>query len=67
MGLLPIRHMSAHHTKQRTLAAHAGLAGLAVGHESLAGGQDGDAEAAEDAGDLVGLACRSAGPASTPA
>src|SRR5918996_756828 len=55
MGALPIRDIrrSPHETEH--LAAHAAPARFAVGEESLTGGQDGDAEASEDAGNLVGL------------
>src|SRR5207302_8963687 len=38
------------------LAAHAALARLAVGHETLAGGQDGYSKATQDSGQSVGLA-----------
>ena len=65
-GLADAGHVSASPHEAEDLAAHVALARLAVGHEPLAGREDGDAEAAEDPGDLVGLGCRRAGRASTP-
>src|SRR5512137_3150700 len=54
-GSLPMRDMSAPlPNRADQLAADLLLAGLAVDHQSLAGGQDGDAEAVEDARDVVG-------------
>src|SRR5437763_9451493 len=54
MGERPTRDISSPHVAE-DLAALATLARLAVGHEALVGGQDGDAEAAEHAGQPVGL------------
>src|SRR5213592_3878427 len=54
IGDRPTRDIRSPHVTE-DLAADAALARLAVGHEALAGGQDGDAEAAEHAGEPVGL------------
>ena len=54
-------------TWQRTSPPTRRSARLAVGHETLVRGQDGDAHAAEHAGHVVGLRCRRAGRASTRA
>src|SRR5215213_8082681 len=54
MGCLPIRDIGAPLPDlAQDLAAHAALARLAVGHESLVGREDGDAHAAEHAGHVV--------------
>src|SRR5262245_57639932 len=58
MGDFPMRDMSAPRPspdEAQDLATDAGPAGFAVGHETLAGGQDSDAEAAEDPRHTVGL------------
>ena len=54
MGARPIRLMTDLPDVAEDFAADLALARLPVGHEPLAGGQDGDAEAAEDAGQPVG-------------
>src|SRR5207248_4102233 len=54
IGFLPIRDIRSPHLAE-DLAAHAALARLAVGHETLVRGQDRDAHAAEHAGHRVGL------------
>src|SRR5690606_35183352 len=54
-GRLPIRDIFGLRSVDgaEQLAAHAGLAGLAVDHHALAGGQDRYAETTQHAGDLV--------------
>src|SRR5579875_2824482 len=56
MGVRPMRDMEAPSSPDEAedLAADTALARLTVGEQPLAGGQDGDAEAAEDARQLVG-------------
>src|SRR5206468_993133 len=54
MGDRPIRDISSPDVAE-DLAALATLARLAVGHEALIGGQDGNAEAAQHAGQPIGL------------
>src|SRR5258706_9904002 len=54
MGERPIRDISSPHVAE-DLAALATLARLSVGHEALVGGQDSDTEAAQHAGQTVGL------------
>src|SRR3954468_10947440 len=56
MGERPTRDISSSPHVAEDLAAHATLARLTVGHESLAGREDGDTEATEDARHLVRLA-----------
>src|SRR4051794_19238372 len=56
MGLLPILLMVRSPHEAEDLAADVALARLAVGHEPLAGREDGHAQATEDPRDLGGLA-----------
>src|SRR6188474_2897624 len=56
MGALPIRDMVSSPDVTEDLAADVALARLAVGHEPVGGGQDGDAETTGHAGHGVGVA-----------